>query len=354
MWIPFSIEKLPYIELPVSINGIASAAIIDSGARRTILDSAFALRLGLRARPGFKGVGLTGQIFGAYADGLQIQLGDQTLANISAAVLDLSGIAAILGHPVELLIGHELFEANLVEIDFPASRLRLWPAGAEIDMGVTPFPLGKASDRLRTLPLQLLGQVETSAAIDLGSEIPLYLDPALVENTRLLERRPSSTSATIGAEGIELSRIAVLPSIELGGVRFTDVPVQVPTRWKFASPAVAGLPILNRFHMALDFESSQAWLRALPDMLEKPFPKDRSGIGAAPANDRLLVIHVAPGSPAAKAGLAAGDEIVLVNDQEIEDYLRSRKRVGHQPTGTIVNLRLSNGIAISLELEDYF
>src|SRR3990167_5381759 len=94
MWIPFSIEKLPYIELPVSINGIASAAIIDSGARRTILDSAFALRLGLRARPGFKGVGLTGQIFGAYADGLQIQLGDQTLANISAAVLDLSGIAA--------------------------------------------------------------------------------------------------------------------------------------------------------------------------------------------------------------------------------------------------------------------
>lgn len=354
MWIPFNIDRMRLIEIGIQVDGRPAAAVVDTGATRTVLDRSFAERMGIVARDGFQGLGLTGALSGGLAVDLVIEVGGRRLSGLNPAVLDLSGLASALGHPVEVILGQELFETSLVELDFPRSRLRLRPPGAQRGVG-TPLRLSASSDRHRTLPLTIGKHPPVDAALDLGSNVPLYLHPDLAERIGLLRGLRTSTAASAGAEGIEVSRVAVLPSIEIAGVDVHNVPVQVPDTWKFASEALVGLPILQRFHLGLDFQHSRIWIQPEPAALELPFPKDRSGLGAVPAEGRLRIIHVATGSPAQRSGLVPGDEIVAVDGRMIdEEYLRERPRIGKRPVGTVVVLELTSGEIRRLILEDYF
>lgn len=354
MWIPFNIDRTWIIEIPIVVNGRPATAMIDTGATRTVLDRLFAERMGITSHADFRGLGLTGALSGGTANDVTIEVGGRRLTSLEPAVLDLSSVVSALGHPVQVILGHELFVSNLVEFDFSRSRLRLRSAGTDGEIG-TLLQLGVASDRHRTLPLTIAEQPSIEAALDLGSGVPLYLHPDLVEHARLLEGLRTSTSATAGAEGVEVSRIAVLPSIEIGGTELRNVPVQVPRRWRIASRALVGLPVLNRFRLALDFGQSRAWVHPDPDAVKLPFPKDRSGLGAVSAQGRLRIIHVAEGSPAARSGLAPGEEIVSVDGRIVDEaYLRERPRIGQRPAGTVVVIELASGRTHRFTLEDYF
>lgn len=354
MWIPFRIDRLRLIEIEVQVNGQRAAAVVDTGATRTVFDRSFVTQAGIEVREGFRGNGLTSALSGGLTTGTRIDIAGRRLPGLDAAVLDLSAISAALGHKVDVVLGQELFAAGLVEIDFPRNRLRLLAPGAELEAG-TPVQLGAALDRLRTLPAELPGDLGVNAALDLGSNIALYIDPALAERHRLLERLRTSTSASAGAEGIEVSTVAVLPSVTIAGIRLNNVPVQIPQRWQFASQALVGLPILSRFRLGLDFTNSRAWIDPEDSLLHLPFPKDRSGLGAVPARGRLQVIHVAPGSPAERIGLAAGDEITAINGRAVDEaFLRQRPRIGQGPPGTEVKLSLADGDTHLMVLEDYF
>lgn len=354
MWIPFRIDRLRLIEIDIRINGARASAVLDTGATRTALDRSFAARVGIAVREGFRGNGLTGALAGGLLKDVVIEIGERPLPALDAAVLDLSDISAALGRQVDLVLGQEMFRESLVEIDFPCNRLRLQASGTQVDYSA-PLSLGATSDRLRTLPVELAGEVAAQAALDLGSNVPLYVSPALAERHRLLDQLPTSTSASAGAEGIETSEIAVLPSLTIAGTKLDNVPVQIPRRWRFASDVLVGLPILSRFRLALDFSHSRAWLDPEESLITEPFPKDRSGLGAIAGRGHLRVIHVASGSPAERSGLVAGDEIIAVNGRIVDDaFLRSRSRIGQGSAGTEVVLDLSNGVTHRLVLEDYF
>lgn len=354
MWTPFRIDRMRLIEIRIQVNGRRAVAVVDTGATRTSLDRSFAERIGILAHAAFQGLGLTAAISGGVAADIEMEVAGRRLTGVNPAVLDLSSLASAIGHPVEVILGRELFEASLVELDFPRSRLRLQPSGMESEGG-TPLRLGATSDGLRTLPLRIGNHPIVEAALDLGSNVPLYLHPDLAERTRLIEGLRTSTAASAGAEGIEVSRVAVLPLIEIAGAHMRNVPVQVPRTWRFASQALIGLPVLSRFRLGWDFRRSLVFVQPEPTVLETPFPKDRSGLGAVPAEGRLRIIHVARGSPAQRSGFMPGDEIVVVNGRIIdEEYLRERPRIGQSPAGTVVMLELASGETRRLTLEDYF
>lgn len=354
MWIPFRIDRLGLIEIEVQVNGQHASAVLDTGATRTTLDRSFATRTGIESREGFRGNGLTDGLFGGLASGIAIDIGGRRLAVLESAVLDLSGISAALGYRVDIVLGQELFETRLVEIDFPSNRLRLLAPGTELESG-TSLHLRAAPDRLRTLPAVLPGNIAVAAALDLGSNVPLYVDPALAQRHGLLKGLRTSTLASAGAEGIDVGTVAVLPSVTIAGVRLHNLPVQIPQRWRFASEVLVGIPILSRFRLGLDFSTSRAWIEPESALVSEPFPKDRLGLGVVPGNGHLRVIHVAPGSPAELSGLAAGDEITAVNGRTVDEtFLMERPRIGHGPPETKVALELSNGDFRALVLQDYF
>lgn len=72
-------------------------------------------------------------------------------------------------------------------------------------------------------------------------------------------------------------------------------------------------------------------------------PNTRTGIGVDDANDRLTITKVLAGSPAARAGLASGDEIISVNGLRVANAAAWKSIVGRIPAESEFEVVASSG-----------
>jgi predicted metalloprotease with PDZ domain len=140
-------------------------------------------------------------------------------------------------------------------------------------------------------------------------------------------------------------------------VTFRDVPISVAATWSPSKRAQAniGLELLGRFRMAVDHARDRLHLAPGPD-LHRAFRKNRSGLRAQFAVDRLRVVHVSPGSPAERAGWKPGEEIVAIDGAALDSGFPNSPRAywGAGKAGTTVMLSMADGQTRRLTLEDYF
>lgn len=355
-WLPFNLDTDSHIRFGVMVNGRPATAILDSGATRTVVGYELAKQLALHLEPGFQASGLTRGIKGHFARNLEVLFGGVRMPIPKVAVVDLSAIGAASRNPIDLVLGQEIFEQRIVDIDFPSHRLCFRDPGRAIsDAYPVQVPLRRATDGMRTIAISLEGRTPIQASIDLGSNVPLYVSPDYCAAVRMLDGKKWSTSLTAGAEGPEIGQVAALSRLEMADIEINDIPVAVPATWKHHSPALIGLPILRRFRMITDFARDVLWLMADRQLVRTPFAKDRSGMGTVPAGDRLRIVHVAPSSPAEEIGLKIGDEILSINGRRVDaEYLRSGRREGKKETGTSFILGLSDGSERRMVLADYY
>ena len=150
---------------------------------------------------------------------------------------------------------------------------------------------------------------------------------------------------------------ATLPQVELGGRVFRSVPLAVYDRWTDPSlPLNLGLPLLSRFRLlAADYRQDGLWLAPDPAAEARPFERERSGVAATLNGGRLLVVFVAPGSPAEAAGLHAGQAITKVDGRSIAELARTTgwRAWRSGPAGAAVELTLAEGAPVRLVLADY-
>ena len=288
----------------------------------------------IATRAGFKAGGVTAAIDGDLAEGLKVRIGAMTVEPITAAVLDLSQLSRHSGAPIGLILGRELFETALVDMDFPTGRIefldRPWlHAGAQTQQ----LPLRANALGSRLFPVSVDGGRAVDAVFDLGSGAPLLMSPAFAAQSGALDGRRVSTAAGMGVEGLVSSRVAVLDSLRIGEVEIAKVPVQIPDSWNRSSPLFVGLPVLSRFRVLTDYAGDRLMLTPVPDLISRPFDKDRSGIGAERLSEAIRVVHVADNSPAMLIGLKAGDEIVAVNGQRVEFDLFPEQPLDGRKTG---------------------
>lgn len=338
------------------LNDHAIGALLDSGAGRTVLDRALARQLGISTRTGFRAGGVTSVIDGELADGLKVGIGAMTVAPITAAVLDLSQLSRHSAKPISLILGRELFETTLVEIDFATPRIefldrRMFHAGPHSQQ----LALRANAYGSRYFPVSVDGGPPVDAVFDLGNAAPLLMSPAYAAQSGALDGRRVSTAAGMGVEGLVNSRVAVLDRVRIGDVEIAGVPVQIPDGWNRSSPLYVGLPVLSRFKVLTDYAGDRLLLTPIPGMIEMAFDKDRSGIGAERLPTAIRIVHVADNSPAMLIGLKVGDEIVAVNGQTIDStYFKNNPSMGGRPAGTVFSLTLSDGRTMILTLADYY
>lgn len=352
--IAFTMDPSGHIFVHAHIAGRTVATILDTGAGLNVIDAALAHELGLTLTSGSESAGMTGNIASARVTLPPIVVGDVQLPSETAAVVDMSPISGSTGSRVDLVLGRRLFETFQVDLDFDTLRVDLRMGHVSPAGGVRRLPL-TTSERGR---LYTLAGVESSrllnAMYDLGSGVPLYISSDLANLLGIFDGRPSSRSATIGAEGLTVSRVTTLKCIRLGDYVLRNVPVQVPDKWNQRGPVSLGVPILRRFRNVIDLQTGELWLSPGRNV-DEPFPRDRSGIGAQRLTDRLRVVFVAPGSPALLAGLKPGDEIVTIDGAPCGPGLYSaRPRPGAEAVGTVQHLGLSSGATVTITLRDYF
>jgi hypothetical protein len=360
-WIDFEYFGDSQIFVPASINGHPVNLLLDSGAGITVIDKEYAAQLKLKPSGTLGVTGTAGQSTLQLTSNVHIKIANLSLAHINAGIIDLSGVAQQEAHPMPLVLGKEVFNQLIIDIDFEQRKIAFYdPAGYAAPHEATRVALGHHGD-VRTIPISLEGAPAAPFDFDLGNAGTLIVYPAYRDRTHLLDGRQQTLDMLGGVGGMSNEKLATLKTIGIAGAQMSDVPAAFPdagdnTVNSDQTAGNVGLYVLNRFRLITDYPHDALWLSADPKALTQPFARNRAGLDFAPSPDKLVVMLVRPGSPAEHSGWKQGTEVIAIDGHRI-DATYSGSALSHwpeQPAGTVVTLALADGSTRQLTLADYY
>lgn len=314
-WLPMELYLERYIYLRGKLAGVETDIVLDSGAGGTVVDTAFATRLGLATRGGVVAQGVGGDQPASLLAGLELELGGLTLSGILGVGIDLGGVGAMLGRGMPVILGKDAFQLLIVDIDYPNRRVAFHRredfsyAGPGRSVALRLTPAG-----LCTLGIELEGRA-AEVQIDTGSGGTLDVFAHFTEEHQLLrERSPTSQQRGGGVGGRILTTVATLETLTFAGFELRGVPISFPQTDEgvFATTSLdgnLGSAVLGRFRLVFDYGRTALHVEPGAGWDSAPFRKNRVGLEGRFEDGALAVEFVAPGSPAAQAGIAVGQRI---------------------------------------------
>lgn len=244
--------------IPVTIQGIETEALLDSGAEMTLLDTGFAGDAGLVAfgEEQARGTG-EGTERVQFAEGVTILAAGQTLTDRMVAIMDLGDISArLIGRPVTVILGREFFDAGAVYLDIEAGTLEAAPARSAPrgDM----LALSDAHG-IKQMPVMINGR-PVMADFDLGNGSDILMSAAFAEAAGLLTEDNILGTATGGGIGGPVERTLVrIDSLTIGSTTLRGLTGAVSPSSDGAEMNV-GVSVLRGFRMVIDFPQDRVWL----------------------------------------------------------------------------------------------
>jgi len=353
--VPFEVGPGGHLFVDVSILGRRVPAVLDSGSVSICIDSEFAAEVGLTPSSPTKAAGLTADVAVAWVALPAVSVGGRTIRDSTAMAIDLAVISGAMSRRIYLVLGQDFFRDAILSIDFAAQTLEFRPPSAPFEPGLWLQDLRVSPHGRLYTRASVEGRPPVDAMYDLENNAPVTASPAFAAASGLLLHRPVSKVASVGGEGMSISSIATLKSITVAGRVLREVPVEIPIQWNQAAPIVIGSPVWRRFENVIDLPHRRLGLKPNATGFDRPFAKDRSGIGAQRLSDRLRIVFVAPGSPAEAAKLSIGDEVIAIDGVPISpEFYARRPRPGAETAGTLETLTLSAGRTVEIRLKDYF
>jgi hypothetical protein len=321
-------SKENLVIVPVSVAGSEPfQLILDTGMPTPgvlLFDSARVGQLGLdfAGSPAIAGAGGKGEKVPAkMAKAPAIRVGELAIPDVR--VISLASPEQI-SEVAEGVIGLELFGKFAVQIDRDASRLRLFgqdaftpPVGSSIVplqiRGGSPFlSVRVAVGEPELLPAEL--------AVDLGASHALWLNPGR-EARFAAPGNAIRTRIGHGMSGPVEGAVGRVRRLELGSFEFADLVAafpgpshQNPGGRDFKDGFLGGA-VLKRFRVTFDYARERMVLEP-GKSLREPFEYDMTGLVLEPAsNGRRLVSEVLASSPAAEAGVKAGDVLLAIDGE---------------------------------------
>ena len=309
-----------FIVVEARLNGQGPYAfILDTGGRAEVTPEV-AQRLGLQLTgAGSAGGAGTGTLRFQFAKLDRLDIGGVSLRDQAVAVVPLGYDTIERGGraPFAGILGLELFERFAVTLDYrghtatfrPSKTFRR-PAGA-FRLPVT------FDDDMPLVPGRIDGR-DGLIAIDTGLPEPLVVQPVWAErnglNTRLRAGLPLIAS---GASGGSFALFANRANLTFGPTALQQIVTYYAegAGGSLASRSQAGMlgnDVLANFRVTFDYQRGEVWFEPQPGYAPKAY--DRAGLSVAKDSAETFVVEFAvDGSPAAEAGIKAGDEILAVD-----------------------------------------
>lgn len=329
---PFEItSNKPFVQ--VTVNGSAPQwFILDTGcAGGSVIAKECADHLGLgRSHEARDHLGAgAGVVVGvATTPDVRLSVAGDTLRASALRVFTLAHVAPYEGRRVDGLLGDDFMRRHVVEIDYAHRGLRLLdPDRYRPDPRATVVPITFDDGLVVTS-----GAITTPDGVSLdcrlvvdtgvrATVIPFH--PFVIER-RLLASQPHVLTGTVGggAGGETVGDIGRLARLRIGDMSF-DRPTAIFSRdtvGVFASRDLDGIiggELLRRCKVTFDYPHSRLILEPYAGGSPE-FEYDMSGLFLVARGEgfrELVIQSVAPGTPAAEAGLERGDQIVGIDGQ---------------------------------------
>jgi hypothetical protein len=348
--VPFKLVN-NHMYIPVKLNGRGPyEMLLDTGAENVIMPT-LARELGLELQGSFQGGGTGEQTVDVAATSIdRVEIGDAFLDHQTFASSALESFGNVEGRPFVGIIGYEIFKRFVVRTDFDAQQVTLSEPEGYSYQGPglrVPFQL---KDTIPIVPGDIDG-VPGTFQLDTGSRLTLELMAPFVARNALVARyAPKMQGVTgWGVGGSERTWIVRARSFTFGGVA-VDAPVMglsQSTRGSGADAYISGnvgTDIFRKFNIVWDYPRNQLFFERNSHYAE-PDVFNRAGIWVNLGGDGFDVVDVYAGSPAADAGLMAGDRIVAVDGRQAQREIslpEFRARMREAP-GTKLHLDIERG-----------
>jgi len=121
---------------------------------------------------------VTADAVGDLAEAVEIAIGSLRVSGVTAGVLDLSQLSQVSGVPVSAVLGRELFNLTLVDLDLPGGRVQFLSPEAGRDMpGAQSIPLDQTASGSPRVSIRLGDRDPIDAVLDLGSNVRIPTMP---------------------------------------------------------------------------------------------------------------------------------------------------------------------------------
>ncbi len=363
-WLPLSVHRTGHVFVATKVGGTEVEGMLDTAAAMTTIDTGFAKAHGIDLGDAVSASGVGGTASAHLARGVTIEVGALKFRPPTVAVVDLAAVAKDLGRDLSLVIGRELFDAAVVEIDYAGARVAFDDPGRERTPLSHVLPLFPADQGTPAIEVSVEGRPHVRVQVDIGSNDTLKLFRSYVESANLLAGRSKvSTRLSGGVGGMAPVKEATLEKIVIGGLEVRGVPALfveggpadrgTSTRGSSKVDGRIGSGILQRFRVVVDVPHGRLELEPTAETA-RPFPKNRLGLQSVLQSNALEVVHVAAGSPAEAAGWHAGDRVTEFGGRSVDGACWSAwiDCIG-QPAGTVVVLRDGEGKERKVTLAEY-
>ncbi len=357
-WIPFDLTPGNQIRFTMQLDGRDVTAILDTGVSYSLLAKASPALDTAKLVAGGSATAIGGSVALGWMPTRTIALGGLARIGGGVTVADLPAIATGSMSAVDLLVGADMLAGHALDIDYTAKRFRLLRSGRLPFKGETA-PLRVSTERsVYESTITLGGRRLAPIVVDTGDGSSVTVTAAGWQAANLTALRTTS-AISFGLAGPAVSGLAIVPEIRVGEMVAREAEVRIEPADGF-SQAIGtagriGSGFLQNYRVLLDPGARRMVLSRGPKA-DLPPPRSTSGLLIGIEKDRLKVLHVMRGGPAAAAGWKDGDLICSIDGVPIAaDYATSPVAAWSAGApGRIVTLGLCDGTVRRLELTRFY
>ena len=356
-WVPFDLTPGNQIRFTMQIDGRDVTAILDTGVSYTLLAKASPAIDTAKLVAGGSAQAIGGSVELAWMPTRSLAIGGLARTGGGVTVTDLPAIATGSVSPVDLLVGADLLAGHALDIDYAAKRFRLIRSGRLPFKGATA-PLRVSSERSVYESAATLGDRRLAPMIvDTGDGSSITVTEAGWKATAL--GVPSTTAIAFGLAGAAVSGLAIVPDLHIGTMTARSVEVRIEPAGGFSQSIGAagriGSGFLQNYRVLLDPGARRMVLSPGPKADTPPL-RSTSGLLLGIEKDRLKILHVMRGGPAAAAGWKEGDLICTIDGTPVtSDYAKNPIASWSAGTpGRVVTLGLCDGTTRTLTLRRFY
>ncbi|RSV09832.1 retroviral-like aspartic protease family protein [Sphingomonas koreensis] len=355
-WVPFELTAGNQIRFRTLLNGRWVDAILDTGVSDTAVSARFARTASMKPLVAGHADAIGGSVALSWGAIERIEVGGLVRTGGRIAIIDtdprVTGPA-----PVDLFIGADLLAAHALEIDYDTQRFRLLPSG-RMPVRETTAPLRLAGPAgVYHSELEHGARPHRSQTLETTAASQVTLTRTAWRGIEHAGGRVT-TAIAWGLGGQIESEVTIVSALRIAALPASEVELRIEPDSGFSARKGAagrlGGGLLRRHRVLLDPGAGRMVL-APAARNDWPVTRSTSGLMLGQRGDRLRVLHVMRGSPAA-ADWQAGMEICAIDGTPIPAAYATSP-LASWSTGTpgrTVRLQRCDGTERSLTLARFY